>query len=90
MNVSGAMTILYDVVKELNQTIRTREVNLSRLNELFNTLNYMLDLIGMNKYDRRLTDLEKALYNDWVDAKTLKDFVKADEIRKQLIEKGIL
>lgn len=90
MNVSGAMTILYDVVKELNQTIRTREVNLLRLNELFNTLNYMLDLIGMNKYDRRLTDLEKALYNDWVDAKTLKDFVKADEIRKQLIEKGIL
>jgi len=90
MNVSGAMTILYDVVKELNQTIRTREVNLPRLNELFNTLNYMLDLIGMNKYDRRLTDIEKALYNDWVDAKTLKDFVKADEIRKQLIEKGIL
>jgi cysteinyl-tRNA synthetase len=90
LNVSGAMTILYDVVKELNQTIRTREVNLERLNVLFNTLNYMLDLIGMNKYDRKLTDLEKSLYNDWVVAKNEKDFAKADEIRKQLIEKGIL
>ena len=50
----------------------------------------MLDLIGMDKYDRKLTDLENSLYNDWVVAKSEKDFAKADEIRKQLIEKGIL
>ena len=70
--------------------LRDQFKNFEDIGTQFNTLNYMLDLIGMNKYDRRLTDLEKALYNDWVDAKTLKDFVKADEIRKQLIEKGIL
>jgi cysteinyl-tRNA synthetase len=37
-----------------------------------------------------LTYQEKELHNEWQNAKNEKDFAKADEIRKQLIEKGIL
>ena len=50
----------------------------------------MLELIGMNKYDKKLTEHEKKLYDDWMNAKSNKDFALADEIRKQLIEKGVL
>jgi cysteinyl-tRNA synthetase len=50
----------------------------------------MLDLIGMNKYDKRLTLQEKELYQSWQDAKVNKDFVLADQIRNSLIEKGII
>ena len=50
----------------------------------------MLDLIGMYKYDKKLSEEEKELYQNWQDAKTNKNFALADEIRTKLIEKGIL
>ena len=84
------MTILFDVVKELNMSIRVREVDFEKVSTLFNTANYMLDLIGMYKYDKKLTEEEKELYQNWQDAKTNKNFALADEIRTKLIEKGIL
>ena len=90
LNISTAMTVLYDVIKELNMSLRTREIDLKKISKLFNSVNYMLDLIGMNKYDKKLSDEEKALYSKWNEAKANKDFALADEIRKQLIEKGVL
>lgn len=90
LNISSAMTILYDAIKELNMAIRSRDLSLNRISILFNTVNYMLDLIGMNKYDKRLSDEEKQLYTSWNEAKANKDFNKADEIRNELIAKGIL
>ena len=90
LNISGAMTVLYDAIKELNQTIRTKDCSLTRVMELYNSCNYMLDLIGMDKYDKKLSAEEKQLYQEWVDAKANKDFSLADELRTKLIEKGIL
>ena len=71
-------------------SIRVRDVDFEKVATLFNTANYMLDLIGMYKYDKKLTAEEKALYQNWQDAKSNKDFALADEIRAKLIEKGIL
>mgnify|MGYP003501303782 CR=1 FL=1 len=82
--------VLYDAIKELNMSIRSREINYDRVSTVFNTINYMLDLVGMYKYDKRLTEEEKQLYNEWQNAKSIKDFAKADEIRNELIAKGIL
>lgn len=90
LNVSDAMTVIYDVIKELNMSIRVREVDLEKVSTLFNSANYMLDLIGMNKYDRKLTLEEKELYLNWQAAKTNKDFALADQIRNELIQKGII
>ena len=90
LNISTAMTVLYDVIKELNMSLRTKDIDLEKISQLFNTVNSMLDLIGMNKYDKKLSDEEKKLYNDWNLAKANKDFALADEIRKQLMEKGVL
>lgn len=90
LNISSAMTVLYDAIKELNMSIRSREVQYDKVATLFNTINYMLDLVGMNKYDKKLTEEEKQLYNEWQNAKSIKDFAKADEIRNELIAKGIL
>ena len=84
------MTVLYDAIKELNMAIRARELSFGKIGNLFNSVNYMLDLIGMKKYDKKLTLEEKQLYQDWQDAKTNKDFALADQIRTTLIEKGII
>lgn len=90
LNVSDAMTVLYEVIKELNSSIRVRELSFEKIGKLFNTANYMLDLIGMYKYDKKLTVEEKELYQSWQLAKNDKDFIKADEIRQKLVEKGIM
>lgn len=90
LNISTAMTVLYDVIKELNMSLRNREINLKKISKLFNTANYMLDLIGMKKYDKKLSEHEKELYEQWNNAKANKDFELADKYRSQLIEKGVL
>ena len=90
LNISDAMTVLYDAIKELNMSIRQREVSYEKVSSLFNTVNYMLDLIGMKKYEKILTKEEKELYQKWVDAKTNKNFELADSIRNDLIAKGVL
>ena len=90
LNISSAMTVLYDAIKELNMSIRSREIDYDRVSTVFSTINYMLDLVGMYKYEKRLSEEEKQLYNEWQNAKSNKDFAKADEIRNELIAKGIL
>ena len=90
LNISGAMTVLFDCIKELNQSIRTKTLDIRRISVLFNTVNYMLDLIGMYKYDKRLTKEQKELYISWKEAKENKDFAKADLIRVKLTEMGVL
>ena len=84
------MTVLYDVIKELNMSLRNKEINLKKISKLFNTANYMLELIGMKKYDKKLSEHEKQLYEQWNNAKANKDFELADKYRSQLIEKGVL
>ena len=90
LNVSDAMTVLFNAVKELNQLIRARDVNYKAVSQLFNTINHMLDLIGIYPYSKKLTKEEKEIYYAWQNAKDSKDYSKADELRNKLMEKGIL
>ena len=90
LNISDALSVLYETLKILNQAIRNKEQVLTDIAKLFNTINYMLDLIGIKKYEKKLSEDEKKSYKLWLNAKANKDFAKADEIRKELIDKGIL
>ena len=90
LNISDALSVLYETLKILNQAIRNKEQVLTDIAKLFNTINYMLDLIGIKKYEKKLSEDEKKSYKLWLNTKANKDFAKADEIRKELIDKGIL
>nr|WP_318023468.1 hypothetical protein [Ureaplasma urealyticum] len=50
---------------------------------------YMLDILGINFVDLH-NDENLALLNTWKNYVDKKDYVKADELRKQLINIGIL
>ena len=50
----------------------------------------MMDLLGLSFDIHVLTDEEKTLLNDYNEARKNKDFAKADEYRKVLIEKKLL
>lgn len=90
LNTSNALSDIFQVVKEANMTLRTREIDLVKAGDLFKTLQDMFYVLGLNITYVKLDEENLKLYQEYLSAKANKDFVKSDEIRKTLIEKGIL
>lgn len=90
LNTANALAELYNLIKEANQTIRSREIDFVKLNNQFKTLTDMFNVLGLNIEYVKLGDEERALYNDYLAAKQEKNFAKSDEIRQILISKGIM
>ncbi len=90
LNTANALAELYNLIKEANQTIRSREIDFAKLNNQFKTLTDMFNVLGLNIEYVKLGDEERALYNDYLSAKQEKNFAKSDEIRQILINKGIM
>ena len=90
LNTANALAELYNLIKEANQTIRSREIDFAKLNDQFKTLTDMFNVLGLNIEYVKLGDEERALYNDYLAAKQEKNFAKSDEIRQILISKGIM
>ena len=90
LNTANALSELYNVVKETNQLLRSRPVDFEKLNNNFKTLTDMFYCLGLDIKYVALTDEDKALLNEYNESKANKDFARSDEIRKVLIEKGIM
>ena len=90
LNTANALAELYNLIKEANQTIRTREIDFVKLNNQFKTLTDMFNVLGLNIEYVKLENEERALYNEYLAAKQEKNFAKSDEIRQKLIAKGIM
>ena len=90
LNVANAMSVIYDVVKQLNQLLRVKEINFDKALVVGATLEKMLDILGISFDKIILTTEDKVMYELWNQAKADKDFVKADEYRAKLQEKGIV
>lgn len=90
LNTANALAELYNLIKEANQTIRSREIDFAKLNNQFKTLTDMFNVLGLNIEYVKLGDEERRLYNDYLAAKQEKNFAKSDEIRQILISKGIM
>ena len=90
LNTSNALTELYNVMKLANQEIRTREVDLNKLNDLFKSLNDMFYVLGLDIGYVKLDENDKKLYQNYLKSKENKDFAESDRIRNILLEKGIM
>ncbi len=90
LNTANALAELYNLIKEANQTIRSREIDFAKLNDQFKTLTDMFNVLGLNIEYVKLGDEERVLYNDYLAAKQEKNFAKSDEIRQILISKGLM
>ena len=90
LNTANALAELYNVLKEINQAIRTKDADLNNLNNLFKTLTDMFYVLGLDiKFTKFDNDISH-LYEEYLKSKENKDFAKSDEIRKLLIEKGVM
>lgn len=90
LNTANALAELYNVLKDANQLIRSRDADLNQLNNLFKTLTDMFYVLGLDikyvKFDNEISQL----YEEYLKSKENKDFVKSDEIRNLLITKGVM
>ncbi len=89
-NTSNALTEVFNVVKEVNIALRSREVDLEKLQNLYITLRDMLSILGLDIPFVRLSEDDKSLYREYLNAKSEKDFAKSDELREILMKRGIL
>ena len=90
LNTANALAELYGLIKEANQTIRSREIDFEKLNNQFKTLADMFFILGLNIDYVKLGTEDLKLYKSYIAAKTEKNFAKSDEIRQILISKGIM
>ena len=90
LNTANALAEMFNVIKEANQALRTRDLDLVKLNDLFKTLTDIINLLGLNITYIKLNDEDKALLRQFDEARANKNFEESDRIRKILLEKGIL
>ena len=90
LNTANALAELYNLLKDVNQQIRSRETDYETLNNQFKTLTDMFYVLGLDITYVKFDDGISQLYKDYLLSKENKDFAKSDEIRKVLIEKGVM
>lgn len=90
LNTPNAFAAIFDVVKQLNQVVRQKEIDFTALGLKVNAVEKMLDVLGIENHRIVLSEEDKNLHAEWRNAVTQKNFELADKFRAQLIEKGIL
>ena len=90
LNTPNAYAVIFEIVKNINQLVRVKEVNFEALGKEVNTLVRCMNVLGIVLPDMIMSDDDKKMYQEWVDAKSVKDFEKADKLRAELSQKGIL
>ncbi len=87
-NTPNVYTLILQLVKDLNVAIRSKAYLTLAIK--FNTLLEILNVFGFVFEYHKLSSADREIYNLWQEARTNKDFAKADEYRAILIERGIL
>lgn len=90
LNTSNALSELYELIKNINITLRQKPLNLVKLEEYYHTFKDMLYVLGLTLSYQRLSKEDIDLYNQYLSAKANKNFTLSDQIRQKLIEKGIM
>ncbi len=88
-NTANAITALQSILRLTNVNIRKKD-NYDLLNQLYKSILYMIDIIGLRVELNPISKENRNLYNSWQIARKNKDFKKADELRKTLTDRGVL
>ena len=89
MNTPNAYAVIYEAIKQLNQSLRNKEIDYNLVNSLRNAVEKMLEVIGVVVEKIILSAEDKEVFEAWNKAKSEKNFEKADKYRALLIEKGL-
>ena len=101
-NTSEALAVLFELIKELNRAIKDQQQQQAGIYHA--TLRHLVDILGIVQHDvddflksdigQESLSLSEAEIEDFIqqrqDAKKAKDFAKADQVRQQLLDLGIV
>jgi cysteinyl-tRNA synthetase len=90
MNTPNAYAEIFEANKQLNQEVRKNPLDEAKLSMLINTLEKMLDILGIKFEEVVVSEEDKENYCLWNEAKANKDFETADVYRAKLIEKKLI
>lgn len=85
-NTPNLITYLLELVKELNNNIRSNKDITTTYDKIF----LITKILGLHYEFTTLTASDKTLYQNWLEAKKNKDFNTADTIREDLINRNII
>lgn len=90
LNTPNAISVVFECIKQMNQVLRVRNLDLELIGKLVYTLEQMLYVLGISLDAVFVTVQDKELYAQWKQAVAEKNFEEADKMRKTLQDKGIL
>lgn len=85
-NTPNLITYLLELIKELNTALR----NKGEISLLYDKINLIINILGLHYDLKTLSEDDKKTYQEWLKAKENKDYTKADELRKTLVNNNIL
>jgi cysteinyl-tRNA synthetase len=92
LNTSVALAVLHNLSREVNRALARKQVkseNQRELLELLNRFDSVLNILGQP--EREMLDSEiQALIDERQEARHRRDFARADEIRDQLAQRGVI
>lgn len=89
-NTANAYKVIFDTMKDLNNSLRGRDLDYQKINELVNTVIKMLAILGIDYEMMEISEEDLKNYDLWNEAKENKDFDLADKYRNLLMEKGLI
>lgn len=85
-NTPNLITYLLELIKELNTALR----NKGEISLFYDKINLIINILGLHYDLKTLSEDDKKAYQEWLKAKENKDYTKADELRKTLVNNNIL
>jgi len=87
-NTPNVLTLIQKIVKVINASVRSKDY--TNLAQKINSLKVILDILGVKLEYNKLTEENRKLYENWLNAKKNKDFDLADSYREILSKNGVL
>ena len=81
----NVLTLIENILKKMNS-----ESNLEQTAQLKNTVEDILSILGIEIDTQKVSDEIIQTYLEWQEARETRDFKKADELRKILVEQGLI
>ena len=90
LNTSNAIAAIFDELKLGNTLLRTRPLDLDKIEKSFANLKTMLSILGIKMIYPVLTPELENIYKQYLDLKEAKRFDESDKLRQILIDNNII